>query len=212
MKKKIITLGSILFMCLAFVTVGFAAWVISGNAKGDANGSVQADTVVDKSYSMTALTSNDNKIIFGAPIESSEGWLTNDGTLKEKLTVTFTATVSQGGTPVDFTKDQTLDATLQSDTTKVTAVVTATDQKYQDAVKANLITSPTVTISGDSDGKITVTITVAWGTTFGSQNPYTYYNGLPQAEKQAEAIQNLKTLEALSNVNYQLTVNVTSAR
>ena len=79
MKSKLtITVASILSV-LTLVGVGFAAWVISNpSVSADQNGTITAETVSDKSYTLEAVIAEGDKIVFGAPakMEAKNAWLT----------------------------------------------------------------------------------------------------------------------------------------
>lgn len=97
MKSKLtITVASILSV-LTLVGVGFAAWVISNpNVSADQNGTITAETVSDKSYTLEAVIAEGDKIVFGAPakMEAKNAWLTADAkTQTEDLSATLTLTL-----------------------------------------------------------------------------------------------------------------------
>lgn len=97
MKSKLtITVASILSV-LTLVGVGFAAWVISNpSVSADQNGTITAETVSDKSYTLEAVIAEGDKIVFGAPakMEANNAWLTADArTQTEDLSATLTLTL-----------------------------------------------------------------------------------------------------------------------
>ena len=96
MKSKLtITVASILSV-LVLVGVGFAAWVISNpDVNKEAESSITAETVSDKSYTLEATFATGEKIVFGAPetMNTPNAWLTADGTAREDLTATLTLTL-----------------------------------------------------------------------------------------------------------------------
>ena len=96
MKSKLtITVASILSV-LVLVGVGFAAWVISNpGVNREAESSITAETVTDKSYTLEATFASGEKIVFGAPetMNTAGAWLTADGTAREDLTATLTLTL-----------------------------------------------------------------------------------------------------------------------
>lgn len=94
MKSKLtISIASILSV-LVLVGVGFAAWVIiNPNVKKEADSTITAETVTDKSYTLEAAFAADEKIVFGAPetMNNSNAWFTaDDTTAKEDLTAKLT--------------------------------------------------------------------------------------------------------------------------
>ena len=95
MKSKLtITVASILSV-LTLVGVGFAAWVIMNpSVSADQNGTITAETVSDKSYTLEAKIDG-GEIVFGAPenMNADKPWLTATGTQKEDLSATLTLTL-----------------------------------------------------------------------------------------------------------------------
>ena len=94
MKSKLtISIASILSV-LVLVGVGFAAWVIiNPNVNKEAESTITAETVTDKSYTLEAAFAADEKIVFGAPETTIAGaWLTNP--TKEDLTAKLTLTLN----------------------------------------------------------------------------------------------------------------------
>ena len=98
MKSKLtISIASILSV-LVLVGVGFAAWVIiNPNVSKEADSTITAETVTDKSYTLEAAFAADEKIVFGAPetMDNSKAWFTaDDKTAKEDLTAKLTLTLN----------------------------------------------------------------------------------------------------------------------
>ncbi len=89
MKRKTITLVVYMLVCISLVSVGFAAWVITGGDNTEASGNVQAAAVADHSLTISNeyWTSAKNptatnatkvgKIVFGRPetINNTNKWL-----------------------------------------------------------------------------------------------------------------------------------------
>ena len=97
MKSKLtISIASILSV-LVLVGVGFAAWVIiNPKVNKEVDGTITAETVTDKSYTLEASFAADEKIVFGAPetMNNSNAWFTaDDKTAKEDLTAKLTLTL-----------------------------------------------------------------------------------------------------------------------
>lgn len=113
MKRKTITLVVYMLVCLSLVSVGFAAWVITGGDKTEIKGNVSADNVVDKSVALTELgwhntdndndTSDDNNIAFGHPSGTATGWLQydNDGYVEDLEVIYMFYLSTQSGTLKD---------------------------------------------------------------------------------------------------------------
>lgn len=206
MKSKLtITVASILSV-LVLVGVGFAAWVISNpSVKESQDGTITAEGVEDKSYTLKAvIADNDKAIVFGAPetMDKTGAWLTaGKGTKTEDLTAKLTLTLNY--------KDWAYVPTEFSVTMKSQKSATVADTVFVDLVSKKYITDPKitygstdvpVTMNGDpvkipktaftdyndkdttTDKSVTLDITIAfgWGEHFkvGTKNvnPYIFYS------------------------------------
>lgn len=105
MKRKTITLVVYMLVCISLVSVGFAAWVITGGDQiDDATGNVTASTVHDESVYLEGLgwdSGNSGTIKFGAPavanLNTQTGWLQTDSTAgDEDLTAVYYFKVKLG--------------------------------------------------------------------------------------------------------------------
>lgn len=73
-RRKVILFGVMLFMSIALVTTGFAAFVMSSDAKKDPDSSVTVGTVTDSSLTLdVTLTEGYDKIVFGAKADDNTG-------------------------------------------------------------------------------------------------------------------------------------------
>ncbi len=241
MKKKLtITIASILSV-IVIIGVGFAAWVITNPNVGDtADGKISVETVTDKSYTLTA-TDPTETISFGAPetpdAEATKGWLVNEAKA-ENLTATLTLTLNYNKRAdvgeitfkMETLKDSVSDKTFES---LVTGgyIVNPTISYKGNAETYTAITEEGKTVftgltvpkdafkettapTGSAIGVATATIkiTFGWGTKFGSENPYNYYNKKDYTSVLAkEANDNLTELYKLDGVSYKVTVTGTTA-
>ena len=57
-KRKIILFGVFVFMSIALISTGFAAWVMSQNAKEEVSGNVNVSTMTDASVSIKIYQSD----------------------------------------------------------------------------------------------------------------------------------------------------------
>lgn len=219
--KKSVFLVSSILGCTALVSVGFAAWVITGSPAEHevTGGTIQVDTVDNNVVSFVTASSgwvgaddqldpNSNKIVFGGKVTTGGEWLVNE-TL-ENRTVTYRFVIENY---------EALDS--------VTATITASDsEKYQDAVDAKYIAAlPTFEPIEKGEGFVTVAgqptqmsydleITFNWGEEFGFKNPMEYYNDGTKtaATHGAEAERKLTELYTLlSGVTYTLTLTATAS-
>lgn len=105
MKRKFLLPILSVCMVVALVSVGFAAWLITGNDTSDtATGNFVTYDVSNVFFTVTVdpATDETGDIVFGKPSGTiANAWLTADDEVgAEKLTATFTVTV----TPADETK------------------------------------------------------------------------------------------------------------
>lgn len=226
MKKKFLLPILSVCMVVALVSVGFAAWLITGNDTSGAQGNFVTHDVTNEYFTASASTA-DGKIEFGkgtATTTNGTPWFNFDGDSQEKLTATFTVKV----TP-DVAEN--LDTVLGKNNIKVT--LKAQDNAYDNAVtkgivaypeiacgetnKAtaeNLVTGVSITLTKtnfNASGEATVTVTFKWGA---NGNPYTYYNNTYETAKVAgqtvrsNATTALNTLHELSNDKYDIALEV----
>ena len=204
MKKK--TLGLIIagVAAASMIGTGFAAWIITSNAEQTASGQFNVEQVTEKGVEITATFAQDEGVInFLAPENATEGWLTSDSSLEEKLSTVLTVdfTLTGAGAASDFVV--TYDINYSS---------------VQAAITAGYITAPTLTVG---DGSLqafdatdtTVTIAFDWGTAFDGENPYTYYNALENnATNRAAAKTALEALyTAVNNATFTITITAVPA-
>ena len=116
-KRKIILFGVIVFMSIALISTGFAAWVMSQEKKQSTSGNVTVGAVTDGNIEviLDPLTVKDFKF---EPKESdTTGRVRNDGTNFESLTVTVSGTIKN----TQFLKEATIKMNVQD---KVNQAVT----------------------------------------------------------------------------------------
>lgn len=219
--KKSVFLVSSILGCTALVSVGFAAWVITGSpAEKTADGTIQVDTVDNNIVSFVTASSgwvgaddqldpNSNKIVFGGKATTGREWLVNE-TL-ENRTVTYRFVIENYNA---------LDS--------VSATITASNStNYTSAVSKGYVAElPTIAPIEHGDkgwtavgGKPTqmsydLEITFNWGEYFGSKNPMEYYNDGTKtaATHGVDAEQKLTELYTLlSGVTYTLTLTATAS-
>lgn len=148
MKSKLtISIASILSV-LVLVGVGFAAWVIiNPNVNKEAESTITAETVTDKSYTLEAAFAADEKIVFGAPETTIAGaWLTNP--TKEDLTAKLTLTLKYKDWSVIPTEFSVTMKTKkgEADDTVFNSLRDGTDSALKGTLaKKNFIANPKIT-------------------------------------------------------------------
>lgn len=199
MKSKLtISIASILSV-LVLVGVGFAAWVIiNPKVNKEAESTITAETVTDKSYTLEAAFAADEKIVFGAPEKTIAGaWLTNPTKedLKAELTLTltyndwnvipdeFSVTMKTKKGEADDTVFNSLRDGTDPDLTgtlakknfianpKITYGSTTTDVTMNgEAVKIAKTAFPDYDATTGKTVTLNITITFGWGTYFTVEN------------------------------------------
>lgn len=166
-KRKIILFGVIVFMSIALISTGFAAWVMSQEKKQSTSGNVTVGAVTEGNIEviLDPLIVKDFKF---EPKESdTTGRVRNDGTNFESLTVTVTGTIKN----TQFLKEATIkmnvkDAVKQAETAGYIILPEC----------ANSEVVLTLTESGTNEKKFSYNITFKWGSKFGGENPGEYYD------------------------------------
>lgn len=166
-KRKIILFGVIVFMSIALISTGFAAWVMSQEKKQSTSGNVTVGAVTEGNIEviLDPLTVKDFKF---EPKESdTTGRVRNDSTNFESLTVTVTGTIKN----TQFLKEATIkmnvkDAVKQAETAGYIILPEC----------ANSEVVLTLTESGTNEKKFSYNITFKWGSKFGGENPGEYYD------------------------------------
>lgn len=167
-KRKIILFGVIVFMSIALISTGFAAWVMSQEKKQSTSGNVTVGAVTEGNIEITLdeLTIKDFKF---EPKESdTTGRVRNDGTNFESLTVTVTGTIKN----TQFLKEATIkmnvkDAVKQAETAGYIILPECANSE---------VVLTTLTESGTNEKKFSYEITFRWGSKFGNVNPGEYYD------------------------------------
>lgn len=232
MKKKAMIMAVASLGSMALIGTGFAGWVISANTTADASGVMVAYDVKDQRLNAAkgkwkngvtdgAATGDKGEIIFGKPatMNVDNPWLTcddEDGMKVQRLSDTYVFVVSTADT------ENTGKFTVATDTDKQPFVITDTTGAWAAATTTenNLVkANPTIAFDKTEyalvNGKATVemTITFEWGTAFGSNNPYIYYNQTPNPDSEltTKAVTNLEKVKALNGVLFTVNLSIKAA-
>lgn len=167
-KRKIILFGVIVFMSIALISTGFAAWVMSQEKKQSKSGNVSVGAVTEGNIEviLDELTVKDFK--FEPKENDKTGRVRNDGTNFESLTVTVTGTIKN----TQFLKEATIKMNVQN---QVNQAVTDGYIVLPECAGKEVVL--TLTDGGsESEKKFTYDITIEWGSKFGNVNPGEYYD------------------------------------
>lgn len=92
-KRKVILFGVLIFMCIALISTGFAAWVMSNDAEAQVDGNVSVGVVSDAGLSFKDVD-DENKNFYFEPVEDdNDGRIRHDGVNSESLKVEISGTL-----------------------------------------------------------------------------------------------------------------------
>lgn len=167
-KRKAIIFGVMIFMSIALISTGFAAWIISTNAKNLQTGNIEVGVVTEKNIKIENVTFKDGKksFIFEPKQSDTTGRVRNDGSNFESLSVTIEGTIEN----VEFLDVLTITLTLP-ETMKTAASAT----KNYIVLPECASSAKEVTVNRET-GAFSYTITFEWGSAFKGQNPGEYYD------------------------------------
>ena len=175
-RRRRMLLGIGFFMSIAFISTGFAAWVLSTDVQHNQNGNVIVGTVTDNSLAITMSSDTDQNIIFDAAEGDTEGRLQWDGVNFADLVIELEGTV--GG--VSFCKSLTVQLVVEDAAEKA---------RLDAAIAAGYIVAPDCytapvqiydkLVEGTTPGtkdKFAYNVEFKWGATFGGENPTVFYD------------------------------------
>ena len=184
MKKKLFIPLIAALLTIGLTSVGFAAWVLVGETSLSPENGAQftAHTVTDARIKFTAEFS-DAAVNLAAPeSHNNYTWLKFDGDAKEDLNATLKITITNWAevktTNATFTFALTAkkgDATVNL--SDYTAYVVAPTLTGSVAINKGVLQDNSLNASLDAaNGVLTIPLTFTWGSTFDTDNPFTYYN------------------------------------
>lgn len=204
-QRKAFAVGIAAFASVCLIATGFAAWVISAQAKKNENGNIAIGTVNSANIKIKVdQDTDDDGQLNGAgfsfnPKESDKsGRVRNDGTNFENLGFTLTGTVgpqrfvTSFKVRLDIVKEKIVSGAAEG-AKKEWEVDTEANARFVAAKDADYITLPDCfgqdvdlrtaggyTPNGDTDDNAVATFSKAinfgWGTVFGGENPGEYYD------------------------------------
>lgn len=168
-KRKIILFGVIVFMSIALISTGFAAWVMSQEKKASKNGNVTVGAVTEGNIEviLDELIVKDFK--FEPKKSDTTGRVRNDGTNFESLTVTVTGTIKN----TQFLKEATIKMNVKD------AVKQAETDGYiilPECANSEVVLTTTKIGENANEERFSYEITFKWGSKFGGENPGEYYD------------------------------------
>lgn len=173
-KRKRIVLGVALFMSVALISSGFAAFVISSTATGEGNGNVSVGTVSDKALTITLDSTDIGSIIFDTFQEDKQGNVRSDDTGPyESLSVTVSGTIGNynflGGLNFRLQENgsENMLAAANAGYIELPTCMSPTGVDFTDA-EVNAVKN--------NEGRFSYTVTFGWGDAFAGLNPGEYFD------------------------------------
>lgn len=175
-KRKIILFGVLVFMSIALVSTGFAAWVMSTNASNDdITGNVAVGTVKDASLTISdVIIKSDAKSFKFEPQDSDNSGrvrFDSSATEAESLKITIEGKIS----PIEYLGKLNYELVIPESVKK------AADAGYIVLPDCASIAQGTAGVEytftpGTGELTFTFDIEFKWGSVFGNMNPGRYYD------------------------------------
>lgn len=115
-KRKLIMFGVSIFTALALSATGFAAWVLSQDAKGTVDGNITVGAIDEANIAITnlAFTSGMDAFVFEPREDDEDGRVRNDGVNFESLTAEINWSLSNYQSVGEITVDLKLPASVKA--------------------------------------------------------------------------------------------------
>lgn len=221
MKKK--SLAALLsgLLTVSLTGVGFASWLITNGSTETTTGNIAVTEVDDKRCTISGVGityAKGDSICFGPNAVVNTGWLRADAATENMTaTVSFTvantdflAGISVSIAQVNLGSDGVYQSTDELYSATEGSYYTAYSDGYVAALptEANggIVVSSGTQVESTTSKEYTATITFDWGTDFGGENPFTFYNGKTAAAEADNAIAALTALEALNGAMFKVTI------
>ena len=211
MKRKTLTLTLCLLACFAVISVGFAAWIITNDAREEVTGNIQVDTVTDSRLSIEIDSEAGSTITFGKPEGYADGgWLINDDETTEVLTATIVFKVKKGNDYVAFDAQGTEKIAVSA-----TFASNITTEENKGVENKTLITLPQealTVVKGEAENTYKIVLEFGYGETFGKVNPYNFYKDKEVNTDGDNALANLQKLYSLNAKTYTVTISAQNVK
>ena len=189
-KRKVILFGVLVFMSIALISTGFAAWVMSTNSKNDdAQGNVTVGVVKDASLTISnvAFISINEDFTFEPLATDNSGRVRFDGAgdkLFEQLEIEVTGKIA----PIEFLGKLKVELFIPESVKKAADagyIVLPDCATWNETINGEVKKQGAVReingwdVNGTGEWTFTFKIAFEWGTKFGGQNPGVYYDEDP---------------------------------
>lgn len=193
-KRKAIIFGIMVFMSIALISTGFAAWIISTNASKEETGNIKVGVITEKSIEVLDVTLSQKTFAFEPLISDTTGRLRGDSVtecvMKTVVTAYVTHTEYLGSLNVTLDlKDAPGVSQAANDGFIVLPDATQTVSFQAENLK-NLSDSDDAKYKNETTygkvKKLEYTIEFKWGSEFDEQNPGIYFD-LPEYSDKTKA-------------------------
>lgn len=211
-RRKIFLFGLFIFISIALISTGFAAWVMSTNATSNQQGNINVGTVTDAQIKIENVNLSNPDFKFEPQEGDTNGRVRYDGKNAENLEITLTATI----TPPKYLSNVKVELKLPQG---VADAVSAGYLSYKGGTQTAEAVSPTGYVyeltpeeQQGTNYQLSVTLAFEWGTKFGGKNPGLYYDEDPVGQAVSDTDMK-KTLEDFRVIifNYDEEFNAPSA-
>lgn len=196
-KRKIILFAVFIFVSVALISTGFAAWVLSNDAKHEEGVGVSVGTITEANLKITVNENND-KFLFEPKADDTSGRVHYDGTNKENLSITITGKVEPmsvlGALTYRIKFNKSVVKAFELEYVKLKGIADPTTSEGSE-----FATTGEITITPNPEtGEFSITIEFEWGDAFKGNNPGYYYDEDPEgkAKDLSEAKKTLENLRA----------------
>lgn len=216
-RRKRILLGLCMFLSIAMISTGFAAWVISTDIQSDNDGNVNVGTVTDAKMEFDLVIPEVLEINFEPKANDKDGRVTaslEQDAKYENLKFEITGSVKQATylktVTFEFEVPATVVAAMDANYIEFdhTALgLTFTDKKEGETLISRTYTKEVNFTLEDSTGIATIdkiTVEFKWGSKFGGMNPGEYYDVDPAGKAVEDAVMKA-TLEDFYKLVYGAT-------
>lgn len=186
-KRKAIIFGVMIFMSIALISTGFAAWIISTNASKEESGNIKVGVITEKSIEVLDINLSEKTFAFEPLKSDTTGRLRGDGVTECIMTTVVTAYI----THTEYLRNLTVTLDLK-DAPGVSKAATDGFIVLPDATQAVSFQATDLKNLSDSDDakyknettygkvkKLEYTIEFKWGSKFDGKNPGIYFD-LPE--------------------------------
>lgn len=170
-KRRIIVIGIMIFACIALISTGFAAWIISTNATNEQNGNISVGKVTDSSITIENVQLSTTNFYF-EPLESDTSGRVRreEGGNYESLSVTVTGEIHNA--------QYLSELKIYLDLTQAEGVKAAAAANYivlPECAQYEVVVTDLVVVN-ETTKSFSFVVEFKWGSVFDGINPGEYFD------------------------------------